>query len=133
MAKGEKIMNIFERAARERVRFNYMGSMMTEDLWDLSIEHLDDLYRKINVDLKDQSGESLIKNADINDFASALQLQADLVRYVFGIKQELAKANQNEKVRQEKKKRIMELIANKQDQALSDMPTEELMKMLDEM
>lgn len=126
-------MNIFERAAREKIRFDYLGIIQTEDLWDLKIEQLDDLYRQINSNLKDQSGEGLIKDESVSEYASLLQLQVDLVRHVFEAKLELMKTARNEKLRQEKKKRIMEIIANKQDQELMDKPTEDLMKMLNEM
>lgn len=126
-------MNIFERAAREKIRFDYLGIIQTEDLWDLKIEQLDDLYRQINSNLKDQSGEGLIKDESVSEYASLLQLQVDLVRHVFEAKLELMKTARNEKLRQEKKKRIMEIIADKQDQELMDKPTEDLMKMLNEM
>ena len=126
-------MNIFERAAREKIRFQYLGQIATEDLWDLSIGELDNLYRLTNAELKNHGGEGLIKDDSINETTSILQLMVDLIRHVFEAKQERQKVLENEKIRREKKKRIMEIIASKQDQALSDMPAEELMKMLDEM
>ena len=126
-------MNIFERAAREKIRFQYLGQITTEDLWDLSVGELDNLYRLTNTELKNHGGEGLIKDDSINETTSILQLMVDLIRHVFEARQERQKILENEKIRREKKKRIMEIIANKQDQALSDMPAEELMKMLDEM
>ena len=127
----EKKMDIFERGAREKIRFHHHGNIMIEDLWYLTLLDLDGLYHRINNELKALGGEGLLKN-NINDTVSILQLQADLVRYVFDDKQEKLKIAKNEKIHQERKKRIMEIITNKQDQALEEKSVDELMNMLNE-
>jgi len=126
-------MNIFEKGAREKVRFYHHGSIMIEDLWDLSVDSLDQLYRQVNNDLKDLNGEGLIKNNDINNNALTLQLQSDLIKYIFTDRQEKVKAAKIEKIHQERKNRIMEIITNKQDQSLEEKSVDELMNMLEEL
>ena len=75
-------MNIFEKASRERIRFNFMGNITVEDLWYLNQDQLNDLYKQINTELKEQSGDGLMKDADISTYASTLQIQLDLVRHI---------------------------------------------------
>ena len=126
-------MNIFERAAKEKVRFEFRGVITTEDLWDLSLWNLDAIFKEINTVLKEQSGEGLIKNTTQNTFRESLQLQADLVRHVFEEKQKMANDAEAKKLRQEKKKRIMEIITDKQDETLASKSVAELKEMLDDM
>lgn len=133
MAKGEKTMNIFEQASRKKIRFQFLGTITTEDLWDLSLTALDELYKEINNNLKNQDSEGLFKDETISEESEFFQLQADLVRHVFEAKLAAKNAAKEELVRKEKKKRIMEIISSKQDQELSEKSIDELWKMLDEM
>jgi len=126
-------MNIFERAAKEKVRFEFRGVITTEDLWDLSMGDLDVLFKEINIILKEQSGEGLIKDTSKSTISEALQLRADIVRHVFEEKQKMANDAEAKKLRQEKKKRIMEIITDKQDETLASKSVAELKEMLDDM
>ena len=45
-------MNIFERAVREKTRFNYKGLISVEDLWDLSLEKLDAIWCELEAELE---------------------------------------------------------------------------------
>ena len=56
----ELIMNIFERATRMSLRFNFKGLISVEDLWDLSLQDLDSIYKILNSKLKQSSEESLL-------------------------------------------------------------------------
>ena len=126
-------MNIFERAAKEKIRFEFRGVITTEDLWDLSMGDLDVIFKGINIILKEQSGEGLIKDTSKSTISEALQLRADIVRHVFEAKQKMANDAEAKKLRQEKKKRIMEIITNKQDETLASKSVAELKEMLDDM
>jgi len=126
-------MNIFERAAREKVRFGFRGIIATEDLWDLSMGDLDEIFKQANILLKDRNGEGLIKDTSKNTFSGTLQLQVDLVRYVFEEKQKMANEAEAKILRMEKKKRIMEIITDKQDETLAGKSVAELKEMLDDM
>jgi len=128
-------MDIFERAAKEKIRFSFRGLIATEDLWDLSMGDLDVLFKEINIILKEQSGEGLIKDTAQNTFSETLQLQLqiDLVRHVFEAKQKMANEAKAKILRMEKKKRIMEIITDKQDETLASKSVAELKEMLDDM
>ena len=126
-------MNIFITAAKEKVRFEYRGIITVEDLWDLSLGDLDELFRTINGALKTQGGDGLIKDTTMTDHTKNLQLQADLVRFVFEDKTADLNAAKAEAVLKEKKKRILALIAKKQDDALADKSIDELTIMLEDL
>ena len=40
--------NMFEIAARNKFRFPFKGMISTEDLWDLSVENLDNVFKTLN-------------------------------------------------------------------------------------
>ena len=120
----------FRRAA---IRFEYRGIITVEDLWDLSLNELDELFRSINGELKVQGGDGLIKDNTMTAHTKNLQLQADLVRFVFEDKTADANAAKAAAVLKEKKKRILEIIAKKQDDALADKSIGELTVMLEDL
>lgn len=122
-------MNIFEIASREKLRFNYKGIIAVEDLWDLNLSSLDELYRYLSGDLKDKGGEGLIKRED-SDSNKLLQLSLDIIRHIFEVKE---KENDEAKMAQEKslkKQKIMEIIASKQDESLKEQSIDDLKEML---
>jgi len=120
---------MFEKAARLKLRFNYKGILDVEDLWDLELEELDAMFRKYNHQHKDSEGESLLgkKTADDN----TLELQIGIIRHIVGVKLDEARANEELALRREKKHRIMELIAEKQDEALKSKSIDELNALID--
>lgn len=122
--------NLFETATREKYRFPYKGMISTEDLWDLSPTALDSIYKALNKTAKDQGEESLMAE---NKPDATLSNMVEIVKHVFTVKQDEAKARRAEKENAEKRKRILEIIARKDDEAMMNMSTEDLKKMLDGM
>ena len=45
-------MEIFAKASKLRLRFNYKGIITVEDLWDLSIDTLDKIYKYLHLELE---------------------------------------------------------------------------------
>ena len=41
--------NIFEYAVRNKIRFPFKGMISSEDLWDLTLENLDSIYKTLNL------------------------------------------------------------------------------------
>ena len=124
-------MNLFEIAAREKYRFPYKGMISVEDLWDLSAAQLDEIYRKLNTEMKRTEEDSLLAKKTREQ--EKLSNQVALVKYIFEEKQaELAERKQ-ERVRAEKRQRILEILANREDAALNDLSDADLRKMLDDL
>ena len=46
--------NMFEIATRNKFRFPFKGVISTEDLWDLSVESLDNVFKTLNSEMKKQ-------------------------------------------------------------------------------
>ncbi|MGM0642080.1 MAG: hypothetical protein ACQESN_11735 [Thermotogota bacterium] len=119
----------FEKATRSKVRFEYKGQLSVEDLWDLSREELDTIYRDLTKQKNKLSDEdSLLNKKTEEDKETALKIS--LVKYIFEVKTEEANAKLLEKERKEKKQKIMEVLANKQEADLHNKSTEELEEML---
>lgn len=119
--------NLFEIASREKYRFPYKGMISVEDLWDLSLSQLDSIYKTLNKALKVQGEDSLLSETS-NDPTTTNMVE--IVKHIFTVKQEEVKARKIAAENAEKRKRIMEIIAQKQDEALLHMSEADLQKML---
>ena len=125
MVEMEKI---FEKALRNKIRFNYRGVLSTEDLWDLPLQQLDTIFKNLNKELKQLSEESLLNVKTKAD--EELELKVELIKYIVKTKQAEAKVKQDAKEEKERKQKIMELIARKKDAELEGKSLEELEAML---
>lgn len=123
-------MNVFEYATRRKVRFPFKGQISTEDLWDLSLENLDSIYKTLKAQVKAEQGESLLRKASPND--ELLEAQIEVVTHIVNVKLAEREARQKDRERRERNARIKEIIAQKQDADLQSKSVEELEKMLDE-
>ena len=52
---------MFEEATRKKFRFPYYGTASVEDLWDLSVEDLDEIFKTLNSQRKTINEESLLE------------------------------------------------------------------------
>ena len=124
-------MNLFEIATKNKYRFPYKGLISVEDIWDLSVNSLDQIYKTLNKQRKEMGEESLLKTKSLEE--SVLENKIEIVKYIVAVKEQ-EKANRvAEFEKAEKKQRIMSIIAEKQDAALADMDIADLQKMLDEL
>lgn len=122
---------MFEKAVREKVRFNYKGVLSVEDLWDLRPAELDNIYKILNANLKDTQEESLLEEQTDED--ELLRLQVELVKHIVKVKLAEKKANEEKVEKAVKKQKILSVIAKKQDEALLEMSEDELKKLVEEM
>ena len=122
---------MFERAARLKVRFNHKGMCTVEDLWDIPLKSLDSIYKGLNAQLKDQKEESLLLTRSPAD--EILDLQIAIVKHVVTIRLQERKDRNNEVAVAAKKKKVLGIIADKQDEDLKNMSVEDLTKMASEM
>lgn len=120
-------MNLFEIASREKYRFPYKGLISVEDLWDLTLPQLDGVYKALSKEVKTQGEDSLMAEA-ITD--KKLSNMIEIVKYIFSVKQQEADARKTAVENKKKRERIAEVLAQKEDEALHNMSTDELKKLM---
>ena len=123
--------NIFEYAAKNKLRFPYRGNISTEDLYDLPVEELDKIYKSLNSQIKQAKEESLLQKKTKDD--EILEVKIEIVKSVVSDKLAAVEARQKAKERRDQKQKILAIMADKQDAELKGKSLEELQKMLDEM
>ena len=123
--------NMFEVATREKMRFPFKGTISVEDLWDLSVQNLDKVFKTLNSQRKEAQEESLLNAKSSED--EVLDTQIAIVKYIVGVKLEEQAARVKAAENKEKKQKIMALMAKKDDEEMENMSREELQKLLDEL
>jgi uncharacterized protein YfkK (UPF0435 family) len=126
----ENTEKMFEKASKIKLRFPYKGIIATEDLWDLSARDLDSIYRVIGKELKSVQEDSLLEK---KTGGSLLELQIGIVKYVYAAKQEEAERREKTLARREQVRQLDDIIAQKENTALSEKSLDDLKKMRDEM
>ena len=120
--------NMFEIATRNKFRFPFKGVISTEDLWDLSVESLDNVFKTLNSEMKKTKEESLLSTKSKDD--EVLELKIEIVKNIVTVKQEEKEARERKFLDRERNQKIMSIIAAKQDKQLHNMSVEELQKLL---
>lgn len=121
---------MFEIATRTKMRFPFKGQISVEDMWDLSVENLDSIYKALNSQVKKAQEESLLDVRTKED--EALSVQIEIVKHIVGVKLDEKKAREQAKQRSEKNQKILALIAEKDDEDLRNMSKEELKKLIED-
>lgn len=123
--------NVFEMATRLKFRFPFRGMISVEDLWDLNLEQLDSIYKTLNKDVQKSNEASLLSGPPIG--AADLNAKVEIVKYIFQMKQAEEEERKAAAENVMKKRRIMEVLAKKQDSALENMTEEQLLAALAEL
>ena len=123
--------SIFEFATRNKLRFPYKGSISVEDLWDLSQKQLNDVYKILKKELKLVSEEENLMSLEKEDPYIELNIKVEIVKHIFNVKKVEAQQREDAVIKAEKKQRILDILAKKQDDSLNNMSEDELIKMLD--
>lgn len=124
-------MELFEIATKKKYRFPYKGIITVEDLWDLNVTALDQIYKNLNKRLKEMGEESLLKTKSTEE--TDIENMVEIVKHIVVVKEQEKTNRLAQKERDAKKQRIMSIISDKEDKALTELSTEELRKMLDEL
>ena len=125
----ETMEKLFENATRGKYRFSFKGSITVEDLWDLSPQNLDTIYKSLTKELKQSQEESLlVKKTEVD---AVLDDKINLVKYIVLIKLKEEDQRNKEREFKEKKQKILGLIADKQDNELQSKSIDELKDMLE--
>jgi hypothetical protein len=120
---------MFEFALKNKVRFPYKGLVSVEDLFDLSARDLDSIFKTLNAQVKKSQEESLLATKTKED--ETLAIQIEIVKYIVKTKLAEAETAKHSKELKDKKQKLMEMIAEKKDEALRNASVEELQAMLD--
>lgn len=122
---------MFEAATRNKYRFPFRGQISVEDLWDLTPAQLNTVFKTLSTEAKAAEEESLVRQRTEEEVV--LENKIAIVRYIFEKKQEEAEARKQKAVNAEKRRRLMDLIASKEEAALGEKSIEDLKKMLEEL
>lgn len=126
-----EITKLFIIATKNKYRYPYKGLISTEDLWDLSPQALDGIFKEINAQLKKSGEESLLQTEDKG--ATMLKNKIEIIKYILNDKLNEQTQREQAIVNAAKRQRIMEVIASKEDAALNELSVDELRKMIDEL
>lgn len=128
---------MFEKATRQQLRFNTKkGLLSVEDLWTLPLKSninnqvdLDEVAKTVHQELKTSEEISFV--APVTASNTTAQLKMDIVKHIIAVKLAEKEVAEKAKETKEKKQKILEAIARKQDEALVNSSVEDLQKMLE--
>lgn len=121
-------INVFEYASKNKIRFAFRGILTTDDLWDLTPENLDEIYKGLQAQVKQAGEESLLTTATRN---IRLEVSIEIVKHIFTFKMAEIDARKAAAAKREQKKRLLEILGAKQDEELRGKSTAELQAMIE--
>jgi len=124
-------MKKFESATREKIRFEYKGLLSVEDVWDLSLEELDEIYKKLTKQKRELNEDSLIEKPTIEN--TELTTKIEIIKYIVETKINEQEENKNRIEKKEKKQKLLEILESKQNEELKEKTPEELKEMINEL
>lgn len=130
-------MSLFENATRRKYKFESAQGLITvEDLWDLDLKSkrgacLDDVAKAVNRQLKTVSEESFVDQPTKGN--TELQEKLEIVKHIIATKQAENEAARQKADRSAQKARVLEILAKKQDDKLSNLSEEELSNLAKEL
>lgn len=110
--------DVFVAATRQKLRFpSNRGNVGVEDLWDLSLDELDTIAKGINKQAKDSTEESFVKKVTVAD--KKLTARLDVVVFIINTKLEEEEKRKTAAERRAKRNQLLELISQKENDAMS--------------
>lgn len=122
---------LFEMGLRNKFRFEYKGLITIEDLWDLRIEQLDEIYMNLSNKLDKKNKERLLQNKTKEQ--QVIEAKMEIVKYIFDAKIVEIENRKSLIAKKEQKQKLMQLIDEKENEALKGKSVDELKKMLDDL
>ena len=123
-----EMTNLFEIATRKKFRFPFRGQISVEDLWDLSVQNLDTVFKTLNAESKQAKEESLLATKSAED--AILDAKIAIVKHIVKTKLEEAEQRTKANEKREQKQKLLGLIADKENAALQDKSIDELKAMV---
>lgn len=122
--------DLFKIAAKRKYRFNYKGLITVEDLYDLTIEELDKIYKNLKVQQRNNSEESLLQTISKED--KELNNKIEIIKVIVADKLAAKEKAQKAVEQRAQRQRILEIMEDKKDAALKEKTIEELQAMMSE-
>ena len=122
---------MFEVAVRNKFRFPFKGVISVEDLWDLSVQQLDSIFKTLKSQEQKAQEESLLDTRTPED--EALKTKIEIIRYIVTVKLDEAKQAERAKENRDQKQKILGILAEKQDADLRNKTPEELQAILNQL
>ena len=120
--------DLFKVATKQKYRFNFRGQIGVEDLWDLSVEQLDSIYKALKSQQRNNTEESLLQTATKED--KVVNNKIEIIKMIVTDKLAAKERAQKAATQRAQNQRILEIMADKQDAALKEKSVEELQAML---
>lgn len=122
-------MENFQKATKLKIRFNTTkGLLSVEELWDLSLQSLDNIAKAVNKDLKADSEDSFISTKTAVN--TTLQLKLDILKEIIKVKLEEKEKSRVRIERAGQLETIKNLVATKKIEELGSKSLEDLNKMI---
>ena len=120
--------DLFKVAAKKKYRFNYRGLISVEDLWDLSVEDLDKIFKSLKSQQRNASEESLLQAVSKED--KELNNKIEIIKIIVADKLAASDRAKKAAAQRMRNQQILEIMADKEDAALKEKSLEELRSML---
>ena len=128
--------DVYKLAAQLKLRFpSKRGDLLAEQLFDLPLKSatgfdLDTVAKGLSAQLKGASEESFVEDTTADPRKTALTVALQIVKDVIKTKQEENRAAADRRDRAEKRKKLLDALAAKEEQQLSAASIEDLKKQL---
>jgi hypothetical protein len=123
--------NIFEKATKDRLRFNSgKGELSVEDLWELKLTDLDNIAKAVNKKLKEDDSEDSFIGKRPNKSKNELTLKLEILKSIIATKLEESEKAKVKGEKRAQKEFLSDLLQKKRINALESMPVEDIEKQL---
>ena len=126
-------VNIFEYAAKNRLRFEQHGKLTVEDLYCLRVEDLDNLYSTLCKQQKNEQEFSLLKSREMSKADHNLLVKIAIVKHIIEEKLIAIENAKRQAERSEKRRQILDALAKREADDLAAASKEDLLKQLEEL
>jgi thiamine monophosphate kinase len=129
-------MNIFEEAAKQKLRFTSPGiggSFSVENLYEMPLDVLDGIAVSLDKIVKESDVVSFVKSSKNSDKNKKAQLAFQIVLAVIEFKLLEISKTEKELELKEKRQELLSMIREKEKEEVKSLSKEELLKQLDEL
>ena len=125
-------MDIFERASRKKLRFHTnMGTLLTEDLWDMDLTQLDELAQQLNREVEATQQLSFIAEKKVAN--PDHKLRFDLALHVINAKLATAKSRERAAEKKALREQLLATLQKRQDEGREALTEAEILAQLEEL